>query len=155
MYLIINIYILADIANLTFLSKNSVFTWKYYIMSWNTRSTPETLSGAFKLSAPVSFSGEKKSTFSSPESTPEYSGVGVLHNTAMMCMHTCLIYILFSAILSLYAAIFIPCKVLLHSKPKGRLKKNLMCINVNITSLYHKAESATFGLIFFLIHGDN
>ena len=80
--IVLNISILADISNLTFLSKNSVFTWKYYIMSWNTRSTPETLSGAFKLSAPVSFSGEKKSTFSSPESTPEYSGVGVLHNPA-------------------------------------------------------------------------
>ena len=53
-------------------------------MSWNTRSTPETLSGAFKLSAPVSFSGEKKSTFSSPESTPEYSGVGVLHNPGFL-----------------------------------------------------------------------
>ena len=64
MYLIINIYILADIANLTFLSKNSVFTWKYYIMSWNTRSTPETLSGAFKFSAPASFSGVKKALHS-------------------------------------------------------------------------------------------
>ena len=58
--IVLNISILADISNLTFLSKNSVFTWKYYIMSWNTRSTPETLSGAFKLSAPTLLSRVKK-----------------------------------------------------------------------------------------------
>ena len=56
-------------SKLTFLSKKIVFTWKYYIMFWNNRSTPETLSGAFKRSAPTLLSGVKKKALAPLRST--------------------------------------------------------------------------------------